>query len=53
MKRLKGRSSLILMSEYPELQKHYWEKHLWVIDYGAWNKGHIMDEMIDEYLGHY
>lgn len=53
VKRPKGRSSLILISEYPELHKHYLEKHFCTIGYGTWGKGHIMDEMIDEYIGYY
>jgi hypothetical protein len=39
LKRLKGRSAKILLSEYSELKKRYWGGHLWGIGYGAWITG--------------
>ena len=53
IKRLKGRSAKILLSEYTELKKRYWGGHLWGIGYGAWSTGNITDEMIQEYLNHH
>ena len=53
LKRLKGRSAKILLSEYTELKKRYWGGHLWGIGYGAWSTGNITDEMIQEYLNHH
>ena len=53
LKRLKGRSAKILLSEYSELKKRYWGGHLWGIGYGAWSTGNITDEMIQEYLNHH
>ena len=53
VKRLKGRTSRILQSEYPELQKRYWGKHFWAIGYGVWSTGNITDEMVQEYLEHH
>ncbi len=53
VKRLKGRSSRMLMSEYPVLKKRYWGKHFWAIGYGAWSTGNITDEMVQEYLEHH
>ena len=50
VKRLKGRSSRILQSEYTELRKRYWGKHFWAIGYGAWSTGNISDAMVEEYL---
>ncbi len=35
VKRLKGRSAKLLLSEYPELKRRYWGGHLWGIGYGA------------------
>ncbi len=35
VKCLKGRSSSMLMNEYPALKKRYWGKHFWAIGYGA------------------
>jgi putative transposase len=53
VKRLKGRSAKLLLSEYSELKKRYWGGHLWGIGYGAWSTGNITDEMIQEYLDHH
>jgi putative transposase len=53
VKRLKGRSSRVLMNEYPELKKRYWGKHFWAIGYGAWSTGNITEEMVQEYLEHH
>ncbi len=53
VKRLKGRTSRMLQSEFPELQKRYWGKHFWAIGYGVWSTGNITDEMVQEYLEHH
>jgi len=53
LKRLKGRSAKMLLSEYSELKKRYWGGHLWGIGYGSWSTGNITDEMIQEYLDHH
>lgn len=53
VKRLKGRSSRRLQSEYPALKKRYWGSHFWAIGYGAWSTGNITDEMVQEYLEHH
>ncbi len=53
VKRLKGRSSRMLFTEYPELKKRYWGRHFWAIGYGAWSTGNITDEMVQEYLEHH
>ena len=53
LKRLKGRSAKLLLSEYTELKKRYWGGHLWGIGYGSWSTGNITDEMIQEYLNHH
>ncbi|MES1223414.1 MAG: IS200/IS605 family transposase [Bacteroidota bacterium] len=53
LKRLKGRSAKILLSEYSELRKRYWGGHLWGIGYGVWSSGNITDEMIQDYLDHH
>ena len=50
VKRLKGRSSRLLQSEYTELHRRYWGKHLWSIGYGAWSTGNITEEIVEEYL---
>ena len=53
LKRLKGRSAKLLLSEYTELKKRYWGGHLWGIGYGVWSTGNISDEMIQQYLEHH
>ena len=53
VKRLKGRSSRILQSEFPVLKKRYCGKHFWAIGYGAWSTVTVTDEMIQEYLEHH
>jgi putative transposase len=53
VKRLKGRSSSILLDEFAELKKRYWGSHLWAVGYGAWSVGNITDEMLQEYLEHH
>ncbi len=45
VKRLKGRTSRMLQSEYPEVKKRYWGKHFWAIGYGVWSTGNITGEM--------
>ncbi len=53
VKRLKGRTSLMLQKEFPELGKKYWGKHFWAIGFGAWSTGNITDEMVQQYLEHH
>jgi len=53
VKRLKGRTSLMLQQEFPELGKRYWGRHFWAIGFGAWSTGNITDEMVQEYLEHH
>jgi putative transposase len=50
VKRVKGRSSRLLQSEFPELKRRYWGKHFWVIGYGAWITGNVTEELIQEYF---
>ena len=53
VKRLKGRSAKLLLTEYPELKRRYWGGHLWGIGYGAWSVGSITDELLQAYLDHH
>ena len=53
VKRLKGRSARLMLEEFVELKKCYWGQHLWGIGYGAWSRGNITDEMIEQYLEHH
>ena len=53
VKRLKGRSSRLLMQEFPELHRRYWVCHFWGIGYGIWSVGTITEEILQEYLKHH
>ena len=52
-KRLKGRSSRMLLQEFPELKRRYWGGHFWSIGYGSWSTGHITEEILTSYLSHH
>jgi len=51
--RLKGRSSRMLLQEFPELRRKYWGCHFWGIGYGSWSMGNITEEQISAYLEHH
>ena len=53
VKRLKGRSSRLLLDEFAELKKRYWGSHLLGVGYGAWSIGKLTEEMLQEYLDHH
>jgi len=53
VKRLKGRSSRMLLQEFPNLHRRYWGNHFWGIGYGCWSTGNITEEMINSYLEHH
>ena len=53
VKRMKGRTSLLLQDEFPELGKRYWGRHFWAVGYGVWSTGNITEEMVQEYLEHH
>jgi putative transposase len=53
VKRLKGRTSRLLQSEFPHLEKRYWGRHFWAVGYGAWSTGNLTEKMVEEYLEHH
>lgn len=53
IRRLKGRSSRLLLQEFPELKRRYWGNHFWGIGYGCWSTGHITEDMLEAYLNHH
>lgn len=53
VRRLKGRSSRILLQDFPELKRRYWGNHFWGIGYGCWSTGHITEDMLEAYLNHH
>ena len=50
VKRLKGRSSRLLLEEFGELRKVYWGRHLWACGYFVASSGNVTDEIIAEYI---
>lgn len=50
VKRLKGRSSRLMLEEFGELRKLYWGRHLWARGYFVASSGNVTDEVIAEYI---
>jgi putative transposase len=50
VKRLKGRSSRLMLEEFGELRKAYWGRHLWARGYFVASSGNVTDEIIAEYI---
>ena len=40
----------MIQAEFPQLEKTYWGKHFWSIGYAAFSSGHVIFEMIRDYL---
>ena len=53
IKRIKGRTSTKIFSEYPMLKKKYWGQHFWARGYFCVTAGELTKEMITEYLEHH
>jgi len=47
---IKGRSSIVIQQEFPEIRKEYWGRHFWGIGYFCTTSGNITDEMIMQYI---
>jgi putative transposase len=50
VKRLKGRSSRLMLEEFGELRRTYWGRHLWARGYFVASSGNVTDEIIAEYI---
>ncbi|MDR2148587.1 MAG: IS200/IS605 family transposase [Tannerella sp.] len=50
VKRLKGRSSRLLLQEFPELRRRCRGSHFWGTGYGSWSVGNITDGLLQNYL---
>ncbi len=48
--KLKGISSRRLLQSNKRLQKAYWGRHLWALEYFAVSTGNVTDEIIAEYI---
>ncbi len=53
IKRLKWKTSRILLKEYENLSKRYWWKRFWAIWYFCATSWNITDKLIEEYLEHH
>jgi putative transposase len=47
---LKGRSSRMLLQEFPHLEKRFWGQHLWGRGYFCATVGAVTEDMIKEYV---
>jgi len=50
MQSLKGKTSYKLLSEYKELSRQFWGRHMWGRGYFAASSGNVTDEVIMEYI---
>ena len=50
VKRLKGRSSRLMLEEFGELNRQFWGRHLWARGYFAASSGNVTDEIIKQYI---
>ena len=50
MQSIKGKSSRKMMSEFRNLSKQFWGKHIWVRGYFAASSGNVTDEVIMQYI---
>ena len=50
MQYLKGKSSYRLQSEFPQLRKKYWGRHLWGRGYFGSTVGVVTEEQIKQYI---
>lgn len=50
VKRLKGRSSRLMLQEFNELRRQFWGQHLWARGYFAASSGNVTDEVIKQYI---
>ena len=40
----------MMQTEFAELKRHYWGKHLWARGYYAVSTGNVTEEMIKKYI---
>jgi len=50
VKKLKGKSSWKIMSEFKSISKQFWGRHFWGRGYFAASSGNVTDEVIIEYI---
>ena len=47
---LKGKSSYLVLSKFPQLKKVYWGRHFWARGYFVRSSGNVTDEIIKHYI---
>ena len=47
---LKGKTSRKMLTEFKELSKKFWGRHMWAAGYFAASSGNVTDEVIMQYL---
>lgn len=50
MRRIKGRSSRLMLDEFDDLSRQYWGRHLWARGYFAVSSGNVTDTVIARYI---
>lgn len=50
VRRMKGRSSRMLLQEYAELRRVYWGRHLWARGFFVVSTGNVTEDMVREYI---
>ena len=50
MQSLKGKTSRKMLTEFKELSKKFWGRHIWAAGYFAASSGNVTDEVIMQYL---
>jgi len=50
MRKMKGRSSHKVQTEFPQLKKTYWGKHFWSRGYFSTTNGAITEDIVLQYL---
>ena len=50
MQSIKGKSSRKMMSEFRNLSKQFWGRHIWARGYFAASSGNVTDEVIIQYI---
>jgi putative transposase len=50
VKKIKGKSSWKIMSEFKTISKQFWGRHFWGRGYFAASSGNVTDEVIMEYI---
>ncbi len=53
MRQIKGRTSIKIFEEFPQIKKRYWGRHFWARGFFCVTAGELTKEMINEDLAHH